>query len=364
MEEINSKERGGRCVDISRENEDMISYLPDTLLSQVLSYLPTKEAVRTSVLSTRWKSLWLFISEIDLDTCQFPDYNAFVIFMEKFLDFSRTRVEKPCFHKVKLSLRKNVNDPPCVTRWIELVATPELDHLDFECDPVLLRECLEVMPPSLYTSCQKLLHLRLHRVFVGTLLESVSLPCLKTMRLEYNTYASEVSLELLISSCPVLEDFSFVRKLECGVNVLRVHSKTLTSLSIETGIHDSDFKYADWDDDCSVRVLINTPRLKYLNLDDFISECKTISNLGSLTNVNLLSSLYTINSDDAVFNNISGVRDMSISSTNFTVIKNIKTLPQFCNLSCLKAELYFWDIDVLPMFLEICPNLRICILHL
>ncbi|KAL0687119.1 hypothetical protein Bca4012_086796 [Brassica carinata] len=110
----------------------MISNLPDALISKLLSYLPTKEAVRTSVLSSRWKSLWLFISEIDLDTCTFPGGpHAFVSFMEKFLD-SSSRVEKPCLHKVKLT---TVEDD--ITRWIDFMARPELEHLHFECKPVV-----------------------------------------------------------------------------------------------------------------------------------------------------------------------------------------------------------------------------------
>ncbi|KAH0940906.1 hypothetical protein HID58_000543 [Brassica napus] len=150
------------------------------------------------------------------------------------------------------------------------------------------------------------------RVFVGsTSLESVSLPCLKTMRLENNTYFDEACLKLLISSCPVLEDFSFVRMPgSCGVNVLRVHSKTLTSLPIKTGVHDYDFQNNDRIS--VVRVLINAPRLKYLSLCDFISECKTISNLGSLTKVNLGR-----RAPDHFFTSISQVRDMKISDSAF-----------------------------------------------
>lgn len=144
MEEIKSKERGRCVVDTTREEEDMISNLPDALISKVLSYLPTEEAVRTSVLSSRWKSLWLFISAIDLDTCTFPGGpHAFVSFMEKFLD-SSSRVEKPCLHKVKLT---TVEDD--ITRWIDFVATPELEHLDFECKPVVSGT---LMPLRLYTA--------------------------------------------------------------------------------------------------------------------------------------------------------------------------------------------------------------------
>ncbi|WZZ24144.1 hypothetical protein YC2023_007545 [Brassica napus] len=261
--------------------------------------------------------------------------------------------EKPCLHKVKLT---TVEDD--FTRWIDFVARPELEHLDFECKPVVSGT---LMPLRLYTCCPKLRHLRLHGVSVGStsLESSVSLPCLKTMRLENNTYADEACLELLISSCPVLEDFSFVRMPgSCGVNVLRVHSKTLTSLSIETGVHDYDFQN---NDRISVRVLINAPRLKYLNLCDFISECKTISNLGSLTKVNL--GRYCDNVPDHFFTGISEVRDMKIAGSAFRSILKIRPLPQFCNLSCLGADACFWDRDILTL-LEICPNLRSLILDL
>jgi hypothetical protein len=37
---------------------DMISALPDVLLQHVLGFLPAQDAVRTSVLGTRWRHLW------------------------------------------------------------------------------------------------------------------------------------------------------------------------------------------------------------------------------------------------------------------------------------------------------------------
>ncbi|CAI9784185.1 unnamed protein product [Fraxinus pennsylvanica] len=50
----------------SREN-DYFSYLPDALLFVIVSFLPFKEAVRTSVLSRRWRSIWYAAKNIEFD---------------------------------------------------------------------------------------------------------------------------------------------------------------------------------------------------------------------------------------------------------------------------------------------------------
>ena len=123
--------------------EDMISKLPDPLMSQILFYLPTKEAVKTSVLSHRWETLWLLVSELDLKSSEFPDYNAFAGFGDRFL-------EKSCLHNLKLKILKRKNDKSCVTWWVDFVARPrrKLKHLDVEYLYVS-RKRLEVMPISL-----------------------------------------------------------------------------------------------------------------------------------------------------------------------------------------------------------------------
>ncbi|KAJ1397459.1 Leucine-rich repeat domain superfamily [Sesbania bispinosa] len=54
---------------------DRISGLPDPILCHILSFLPTKLTVATSILSKRWKLLWRSVPSFDFqDDSYVPDY--------------------------------------------------------------------------------------------------------------------------------------------------------------------------------------------------------------------------------------------------------------------------------------------------
>ena len=49
------------------EGKDIIRKLPDSILHYILSFLPTKDAVRTSILSTKWRYMWTGMLNFDFD---------------------------------------------------------------------------------------------------------------------------------------------------------------------------------------------------------------------------------------------------------------------------------------------------------
>lgn len=242
----------------------MISELPDSLICQILYHLPTKEAVKTSVLSARWKSSWLWVPGLDLASWEFPDFKAFVSFSDRFFDSSRVS----CIQKVKLTIDKDngVDDASYLRSWIDAAVKRKIQHLDVHCPPGFYYE----MPLSLYI-CETLVSLKLFQLNVVNA-EFVSLPCLKTMYLEDNWYPNEATFETLVSCCPVLEDL----KIDVAWNdtkVFRVHSWSLKRL---TFVRVSPFKF-----DSVMGVVIDAPLLCTLSINDHVSESFRVNNFES-----------------------------------------------------------------------------------
>lgn len=82
---------------------DRISELPDPLICRVLYHLPTKDAVRTSVLSTRWRTLWLWVPRLGLNYRVFQKKDALVNFGDRFFDSDRVS----SIDKVELDVESN-----------------------------------------------------------------------------------------------------------------------------------------------------------------------------------------------------------------------------------------------------------------
>lgn len=71
-----------RNTSLYSNGEDRISRLPDALIHQILSFIDTKYAVQTSVLSKRWISIWKSLPDLNFDRSSFSHENT-----ERFIDF-------------------------------------------------------------------------------------------------------------------------------------------------------------------------------------------------------------------------------------------------------------------------------------
>lgn len=58
--------------------DDRLSSLPEEIITQILSLIPTEAAVRTSILSKQWRYNWTFVTNLYFDDIHGIPYNAFV----------------------------------------------------------------------------------------------------------------------------------------------------------------------------------------------------------------------------------------------------------------------------------------------
>ncbi|PNX93515.1 F-box family protein [Trifolium pratense] len=73
-----------------KQNDDMLSDLPDCVLLHILSFLNTKHVVQTCVLSKRWKHLWKRIPILILHSSTFSTVKRFTKFVSKILTLRDT----------------------------------------------------------------------------------------------------------------------------------------------------------------------------------------------------------------------------------------------------------------------------------
>ncbi|XP_020878734.1 putative FBD-associated F-box protein At5g53635 isoform X4 [Arabidopsis lyrata subsp. lyrata] len=217
---------GSKGLSTERLKEDRISQLPDPLICHILSHLPTKEAVTTSVLSTRWRSLWLWVPNLELDSRDFSDFNAFASFGDRFFDSDRVS----CIHKLKLAINGNgdgVDDTSYIKSWIDAAVKRKVQHLR-----VMWFVKYGEMPLSFYV-CETLVSLNLVCVALDDV-EFVSFPRLKTMHLLCVRLSKDAAFERFISCCPVLEDLRIAGCVNEPLS-FRVHSQSLKRLIIGRG---------------------------------------------------------------------------------------------------------------------------------
>ncbi|XP_010445829.1 PREDICTED: F-box/FBD/LRR-repeat protein At5g44980-like [Camelina sativa] len=342
---------------------DYISELPDSLLTQILSYLRTKNYVKTSVLSKRWRNLWLNVPVLDLYTIEFrpyPNEEDFARFMERiFMEFNRgSHLQK---FKITYSQCSGYRD-----RFMELIRTVVdggIQDLDVSMHPCNRDDFIR---QNIYKS-KTLVSLNLCNVELKNPKVVVSLPCVKILKLSKVCYGEDGPLvvEKLISGCPVLEDLELIRPfdiLSAQVGLfLRLRSQTLNSLCLSFAVHSG---YTDFS------VEIDAPRLKHMSVEWSQPDSIIVKNLSSLFKIDIRTKRYPVRPDD--FNifcdfltGISSVRHMTISLWELQILfgySKLVPVPIFENLYHLEAQVNSSSLQLLSAFLESCPNLKNLIL--
>ncbi|GAB2258754.1 hypothetical protein Droror1_Dr00014914 [Drosera rotundifolia] len=185
---------------------DRIGALPDELLRLILSFLATKDAVQSSVLSRRWRSLYRTVMCLDLSDGMHSSKKKFREFacrvlMPRYMDrIEKVRLLCDCGTKF---------DATYVTEWITGCVCYGVQVLE-----LLFSDCKANMLPHCLFNSQTLVVLKLqfsaHFCQLLRIPPSVSLSNLKQLHLTGVRLPDNDSFSRLISGCPLLEDLRFV----------------------------------------------------------------------------------------------------------------------------------------------------------
>ncbi|XP_043699625.1 F-box/FBD/LRR-repeat protein At1g13570-like [Telopea speciosissima] len=321
---------GGRCI----RKVDRISDLPLNIIDNILARLPIRDAVRTSILSKKWKYRWVSLPELVFD-CSLQDalkneHDMIVKFIDRVLLLHIGPI-----HKFELS---DLSSPSLsdIHQWLLFVSRNGIKELILSMPPCRWYE----VPSCLFSSFHQLNHLELSHCSLRcpTKLEFKHIKCLSLCQVEFVGF----TFEDLVSSCPLLETLTlmWVR----GFTNLVMDAPKLKYLHLRGHFKDIHFK--------------NTPILAKveIDLDWFGSDlhweetCNLIKVLGGLV----------------------GVEDLCMASGGILKFLAVGIVPKmlpnacydlkFCNLKRLRlTSVAFHDSGVVSVALYLirsAPNLQ------
>ncbi|GLT37811.1 hypothetical protein SLA2020_121030 [Shorea laevis] len=139
---------------------DYLSRLNDELVLHILAFLPFKDAVRTSILSTRWKYLYAATSDLNLEfrrrRRKKADQFDYMNFVERLFFSRKSSVEKFRLHW----LLSQPPDPLRLQGWISAVTWHGIRELDLF---VSVNQCKDLLLPTCLFNCKTLVVLKLRK---------------------------------------------------------------------------------------------------------------------------------------------------------------------------------------------------------
>jgi len=109
--------------------QDRISALPDLILLDILSSLPTKDAIKTVVLSKRWTSLWSFVPSLSFNDNSFANYDI----ITTAVDATLAQHTAPKLTKFFVKSKYHSQLKPCLDAWVHFATTTKVDQLNIKC---------------------------------------------------------------------------------------------------------------------------------------------------------------------------------------------------------------------------------------
>ncbi|CAH8252840.1 unnamed protein product [Arabidopsis lyrata] len=267
----------------------------DDLLVKILSFLPTKVVVTTSILSKRWKFHWMRVPKLEYDDRDTKPSNRRRLrrFIKRTLPLHRV----PVLERLRLELSSLPFQPEDIKLWVEVAVS--LSVLELSIDYYSHQYKSATLPFCLYT-CKSLETLALFDAILMVVPRMACLPSLKNLLLCGVRYVDESFQLLDVSHCDHSPD------------VVEIVAPSL--------------EYIKLNDHNNNKFLIeNMPNLEEAYIDANIFECEKF--LGAFTSVKRLN-LCLINAPK-----IRGSPNLKVLE-----VDGDNNIPE-----CFKAPLVCWD---------------------
>jgi hypothetical protein len=230
--------------DIDGNSKSCLGKLPEEVVRHILSFLPIKDAARTSVLSKRWEYLWASIPNLDFLLLRSAkrETTLFMNFVDRVLSLRNSSVIKRFTLCCYVML-----DASRVNTWISATVGHKVEELRIE-----LHDCKgEFSLPYCLFTCETLIGLHLDMPCILKLPTRIFFSNLKILTIKNVTFSDEYLTQQFFSGLQVLEKLKLCR---CGwgsLKVVRICSPKLHFLSIvESDVQTSSFK-----DGCRVKIV-------------------------------------------------------------------------------------------------------------
>ncbi|CAL2233402.1 unnamed protein product [Prunus armeniaca] len=209
---------------------DRISNLPCHVAERILSCLPIREAVRTSVLSSKWRYKWAMVAHLVFDNHCLSAQNrtTFVNIVDHVLLLHIGPI-----HKFKLSNR-------------DFLATSDIDRWILHLSRSSIKEfILEIWKGNRYKmhssvfSCQDMTHLELFNCLLRPPPTFKGFSRLKSLDLQHVTLAQDV-FDNMVVRCPLLEKLTVMNF--DGFTLLNIDAPNLQFFDVGGVFEDVNFK--------------------------------------------------------------------------------------------------------------------------
>ncbi|EYU41153.1 hypothetical protein MIMGU_mgv1a026190mg [Erythranthe guttata] len=284
---------------------EVLSELPDSILTHILSFLLTRDSVRTCVLGQRWRYLWTHVPILDF-TCVSLDFiRRFMRLHNKLQDIDSFRLDLRDDYESFYESYDEMLDDPLLHAWITSAIDRNVRNLH------LAAFDTRIFPSRCFFTCKTLVHLTLDSCeVVGG---AVCLPRLKKLHLFYPYFGSDASLPKIISGCPVIDEL-ILDEPSTVMSSCIISSPTIKRVTLNFEGTGNRFNV----------LKMNTPALDYLEIADRLPVHFEFGQLTSLIEANINIFEDVVQEDYFLYSrSLLGFIDL------------------FCNVKCLKLDLLF-----------------------